>query len=112
MKNKILLLLFVIVVLSLIAGCEKDITKEEALAIAQGFVNENVKFYTANESATDVLQRASITIEDARKINDEWNIRLYVSSNANGEVKKSGLIVVVDAKTGEVKKNKLSSFVV
>lgn len=110
--NKVLVFMFVILVLSLISGCKKDIAEGEALAIAQRFVNDNVKFYTANESDTDVVQRASITIVDVRKINDEWAVRLYVNSNATGEVKKTGLVVVVDAKTGEVKKNKLSSFVV
>ena len=94
------------------SGCKNEITQQEALSIAQDFVNQNVKFYTAEDERANVLQKASITVLGVYKNNDEWNIRVHITSNATGEVKKSGLVVVVDAKTGQIKKEKLSSFVI
>ncbi|MFC1704906.1 hypothetical protein ACFLZ6_01090 [Nanoarchaeota archaeon] len=111
MKASKCAVMLVLMCVSLMHGCSKDVIDEqEAVLIAQDFVNQNVKFYSEQENDATTIQQASINIIDIQKIHGEWNIKLYVQSDVGGEIKKSGLIVIVDAKTGEINKEKLSSF--
>ncbi len=105
MKTNLVLLCLLI----LTAGC-KAISEDQAVLTAKSFVDSNVKFYTSEDEAKSIVQKAAITIIDTYKENNEWNIKLHIYSNATGEIKKSGLIVVVDAKTGEIVRDKLQPF--
>ena len=104
--NSIIIALLVITVI--IAGC-KSISKEEAIVSAKLFVEKDVKFFVNEDDNEDgILNKpeVSINIINIQEEKDEWIITLYAQANRTGEIKKGGLVVVVDSRTGEVKKEK------
>ena len=86
----------------IIAGCQ-SVSQQEAITITQDFVNDRVKFYVNEDEEGGVVQRASINIDNVEKLNNIWNVYLSVLSNQTGEIKSTQILVLVDAKTGEVK---------
>ena len=55
------------------------------------------------ENETPVVSRASITVLSVMKKNNEWHIYLNIKSDVDNETKQSNLLVIVDAKKGNVK---------
>lgn len=111
MKRTSILVLLLVSSALLLAGCGSEISREQAILSAQSFVDERVKFYVDDPLTNrTVVQRASIKLIDATLFRGEWSIVMNVTSNATGQDKGSGMIVVVDAKSGEVKPDKTVSF--
>ncbi len=112
-RNRLWLMLLLIFTSALISGCG-EISEEKALSAAQEFVDSTVRFYArSNETGNSTdIQRARIQVTNVYKTGNEWNIEMHIYSNATGEEKKSGLLVVVDASTGMVKKDKLGQFII
>jgi len=100
--------------LLLLAGCDKpQVGREEALVVAKDFVNNNVKFYSADDGKDDnisTVDKARISVTGMYKIGDEWHFTLEIFGNTTEGEKSSGLIVVVDANNGEVKREQLQAF--
>jgi uncharacterized protein YcfL len=99
--RKIVMLLVLLALISLV-GCS-SISEEEAIAITKDFVNKEVKFYVNQDDGSPVVNTADITLLDTQKQKGEWKIFLHISSNATGELKQSDVMVVLDAKSGEIK---------
>lgn len=95
-------LITLIIISTLLLGC-KSVSQEEAIQITQDFVNKQVKFYVSEDNETPIVSRASITILNTVKQNDEWQVYLNIKSDLDNETKQSNLLVTVDAKKGEVK---------
>ena len=110
MKNKYTLCLLMILSTFILASCQKEINQEQAIQIAQSFVNTQVKLFseetTENGSNITNIEQASMNIIEVINNNNEWNVIIHIESNATGELKKRGLNVVVDAKTGEIDRAK------
>ena len=87
-----------------------SISQEEAIEITQDFVNNNVKFYVNENETAPVTNRVSIRIDDIKKLDytnegkniPSWNVFLNAKSNQTGEVKQTNLLVVINAKNGEI----------
>ncbi len=111
-KASLLPLLALAISLSvMILGCSHQISEAEALESAKAFVDSNIRFYTTNQTAQGVVpQDLEMRTVEISKLGSEWQIKLAVSTNSSGELKQKGLIVVVDAQTGEVKPDQLSYF--
>ena len=106
---------FLILVLVLVIGCAKEISQEEAIVSAQSFVNNYVKFYVEEEGKAVInstVNRASITVVGVENYEGLWNVELIISSNATGQLKKTGMIVPVDAKSGMVVKEGVRQFLI
>ncbi|MBM3199760.1 hypothetical protein FJZ53_02395 [Candidatus Woesearchaeota archaeon] len=113
-----------LVIILLLQGCgsmtgfttiDQEVTQEEALKIAQDFVNTHVRFFVDEDKSIEnvkgvVTPKASIVVTNIAQQNGEWVIELIAQAEKDGEVKKAGMIVTIDAKTGEVKKDKLRQF--
>ena len=113
MKNKFLIILLLVLVLFL-AGC-KEIDKEEAFIIAKDFVDTNIKFYVSEDQTDNGMintPKVSIKLIDVYKEDKEWYVKIYVQSNSTGETKENGLIIPVDARTGEINKEKMQTFII
>ena len=103
----------VIFMIVLLFGCQQKITQEQALKSAQDFVNENVKFYSRDDidyKNVSYLQKVSIKVVEIYEEGDDYMVQLYIESNKTGELKKSGLVVAVDSRTGEVDKENTAPF--
>jgi hypothetical protein len=99
--NKIIAIILLILTIFLLTSC-KSISREEAIEITQAFVNEHVRFYVADNEAVPEVQRASITVLEVNKEDNNWNVFLHVESNQTGELKQADLFVIIDAKEGNV----------
>jgi hypothetical protein len=99
--NKALPIICLILIPLLLYGC-KQISEQDAIAITQQFVNTNVKFYVNEGEVAPVVEEAKITILNTIKQDGNWNVFLNIMSNHTGEVKQSNLLVIVDAKNGNV----------
>jgi hypothetical protein len=103
----------VLIFLSLlfIAGCS-SITQDQAIRSAQDFVDMNVKFYSGTLDEENISDQHSVLIDivNVYKQGNEWNIAIIAKSNATGELKKKGMMIIVDAKTGKVNPEKISAF--
>lgn len=111
MMNKVKFAIMISIVLLALTSC-RQITEEEAIKITRDFVNTRVKFYVNEDNATPTVKKASITVADAlkteflydgRKI-QSWEVYLNVKSEQSGELKQTNLLVIVDARKGDVLK--------
>lgn len=94
-----LLILFLVL---LLVGCQRELSEEQAIAKMQEFVDANVRFYVEEGEEVTNAETASIQIVKTEKIEGSYNFILAVESDITGETKKKGLLVAMDAKTGEV----------
>ena len=103
------IILFVALIVILLTACS-SITKEQAIEITQGFVNKNVKFYVNENETAPVANRVSIRIDDIKKLDytaegkniPSWNVFLNAKSNQTGEIKQTNLLIIIDARNGEI----------
>jgi hypothetical protein len=101
MNKKALLILCLILISVFLCAC-KQISQEEAVIITQNFVNGQVKFYVNEGEEAPVVQKADISLVNVYKQDNNWNVLLNIKSNHTGDLKQSNLLVVVDAKSGNV----------
>jgi len=98
MKKIILILL----ILTTLLGC-KSVTKEEAIAVTQDFVNSHVRVFVNEEENTQVVSEAKINILATDKVKNDWYLAINIQSNDTGTVKQTNLFFIVDGKSAEVK---------
>ncbi|MBU0979329.1 MAG: hypothetical protein KJ709_00855 [Nanoarchaeota archaeon] len=91
------ILILAIALLLLVPGC-KNIGKEDAVAIAQNFTNNRVRFFTSDNESMQGVSEAVISMLDIENIENEWRVLMNVSS----QNKTTGLIISIDDDTGEV----------
>ena len=109
MNIKIILSICLLSLIFALAAC-KEVTSDEAVEITKDFVNSQVKFFVDSGDSMPTVNRAQITIEDIKKLEykvggkniPSWNIFLNIKSNQTGELKQANLLVIVDAKKGEI----------
>lgn len=85
----------------ILTSCQQ-IGKEQAIGITKGFVDKEVKFYVNTNNESSTLSHADITILSAEKKDNNWNIYLNVKSNETGQIKQSNLLIIINAKTGQI----------
>ena len=103
------IILFLLLITLLITACD-SVSKEEAIEITQEFVNSNVKFYVNQNETAPTVNRAAIRIDDIKKLDytaegkniPSWNVFLNVKSNQTGELKQTDLLIIINAKNGEI----------
>ncbi len=95
--------------LLILTACS-GITEQQAAANAEEFVRSNVIFYTNDEEGMTDVYDVSIQVTEIYRQDRDWIVQLYIESKVGEETKKSGLIVIVDGKTREIKKDKLVPF--
>jgi hypothetical protein len=94
-------LVFSLIVLSFILlGCSST-SQKEAESIAQGFVDQNVKFFSQQQGVPETLGSVNEPTVMSHREGELWIVIIHVSSEVNGTMKQGDLIVKVDKK-GEV----------
>ncbi len=83
-----------------------DISEKEAISVAQDFVNQNVRFYSTeqgeNGTTAQGVGKVKLTVFKVDKITGMYNVYILAQSDFEDETKKSGLLVKIDSKSGEV----------
>jgi len=97
-KIIILFLLFSLVFL----GCNRGVSEHKAQYLAKEFLRENVKFYVSENETPTTVSETDIILLQKERIGKEWYFYFSVQSNETGTIKKKGVTVKVDAKTGTV----------
>jgi hypothetical protein len=100
LKNTLILVLIFSTIL--FSAC-KTLSREEAIAITQDFVDKQVKFYVNEANQTPTIDKASITVLTTQKKGSNWEIYLNIKSNQTGELKQKNVLVLVDARSGQIK---------
>ena len=102
-KLNLLILSSALLLVLFLAGCGAGIDETEAIAIATDFVGTNVKFGVSE--GTDGSDVTQVTIDVLEFELDEsiqkWKVYLKATAVLDGEQKKNGILVLVDAKNGK-----------
>lgn len=111
-QAKLITTLLILVAVITMNGCNQ-VTKEEAVSITGNFVRQHLKVYSEEESIpgnTTNIIAPNVQIHDMYDNDKGWNVILHIHSNQTGELKKKGIVIVIDKNTGEIKKEKLRTF--
>ncbi len=97
----------VLVLLMLLAACTsvKPFTNEDAVAIAQQFVEDRVRFFASEtiNGSTENIPAADISIIRVYPEADGmWTVLLYVEGLADNVTKRGGLAIAIDPEKREV----------
>ena len=93
MNNIWVIILFLLV----LVGCS-SIDQKRAESISKNFVEERVKFFSAEEDEKKDLPRYDISSITSYKEGMIWVIVLHIESELDNETKDNDLIVKVDRK--------------
>ncbi|MFH1133628.1 MAG: hypothetical protein V1735_03995 [Nanoarchaeota archaeon] len=89
----------VLVLLVVMAGC-RSVSREEALGIAQDFVNTKVKFFTTDNQSVNPIQEAKISIIHTERRPQDWLIILDVESPQTNKTNR--LYLTIDARNSSI----------
>ncbi len=98
----------VLIVTLLLTGCSSGITKEQAIQSAISFVESRVVTYTTQGDSMVNVTKPEIAVKEIIEKEKSWEVILALQSTTNNSMKKRGLIVVVDKKSGSVLGNPTS----
>jgi hypothetical protein len=96
------LILFLMLTLIFLVGCNTGINRDKAISITQDFVNNKVKFYVNEKNESSGVEKASINVVDTIKKDKVWEVYLNIKSNQTGILKESNVLITINAQTGQV----------
>jgi hypothetical protein len=101
-KEIALLLVLVVPLILMLAGCSLGISKEDAIAIGRETVSAQTKFYTKVGNVTRTISNISITSESAYRDGDVWNVVFHVQGTDElGDIRQNDVVVVLN-KQGDI----------
>jgi hypothetical protein len=103
MMNKRAIAALILLALALIS-CARQITEQEAKAIAVDFTNQRVRFtYPGNDTgAKDIVHTAQNAIVGAEKSGNTWQVSILTETIIGNETKNAYFTLVIDATSGNV----------
>ena len=94
--------IYLLLLALLLMGCSQEISREDAERSAVSFAQNGIKYFTAAGNLTDDVEEPQIEVLAAKHVDGEWRILLKVSAVKEGVIKKQGLRVSMDDKTGKL----------
>ncbi|MFH1638390.1 MAG: hypothetical protein ABIB71_08245 [Candidatus Woesearchaeota archaeon] len=106
MRYAIILAFFALAII--LSGCApQEITSDQAVVVAQEYVNEHVSLFSEREGEPQTVEKAHAEVmqavaQEGADGNPVWSIIIEVSSDVEGEVKSTEISIDVDRNTGQV----------
>ena len=92
----------VLLFLLVFVGCTKEITQEQASLIAKTYVESAVKPYTSQNGSIININKPDAVIKEVYRMDKNYIAIVHISATVDSVVKKKGLTLVIDAKSGKI----------